>query len=431
MSELEALAFKKSNCTPRTPPRVEVNKFNEDVVVPPQFCLPPTPGQKRQREDGTPPELKPAGKKINMATANTLEQNNGSCWGATSFAEVLKGTNDLQVAIRTEPARQFSPEERLDFIDAMGDTIFCDPGCVPRFESTSIRGNFLIINAVDDFSFQWILSNASKMSIWPECSLIAIPAKDIPRLVKGLLWLPGRKPIPSQELLLRLGKLNPTLLCEKWRVFSRKNESHGVRVLVGFEESGLAALKEVDMKPFWSTVRGQVTLVAEMRTRRRKRGSTRAPQGTQEPYSQDPPNTDTSVPTVITPLVNNTVGDIAIDSSTTRSTSVVQVDKGDFHSSVINDSISVVGDETSRCTEEATTSKPKKKGSKGKAQKITSFLKSKSLETSALSEPGKKTNMKSLFQKSTPPTSPMSGGSIGVVGPESASYFKRSQNKNN
>lgn len=380
MSDSEKLAFRRSICTPRTPPKSERNTINNDGGLDhSQTVLSMTPSQKRHREGGTPPDLRPAGKKVNVASVISEAQNPSNCWNTASFADVLKGPSDLQVAIRTEPPRQFTPEDRLDFIDAIGETIFQDPGCVPTFESTSIRGNFLIVNAVNEFSFQWLLSNSSKLFVWPDSSLVALPASEIPRLKKALLWLPGRRRIPTPEILLRLEKFNPLLDCRKWRVFSRKEEAHGCRVLVGFEDSLLEALKEIKMKPFWSTVRAQVTLVDEVRTKRKNSRKARTVQGSLNAESHSQP--------VHTDEVNSE--SIPVDPDIVTS----QISKKD-------DAVQLKPEENASCTPvnkethgkevpTKTIAKPARKGSKGNGStpKITNFLRMKSLENSTVTNP--------------------------------------------
>lgn len=271
--------------TPRTPPGSEKEQrciesndhFNEQSSA---FAdLPMTPGQKRLRERDTPPGDKPVDKKRLVLTPNNLEINGSSlglplnnAWSASapSFAEVLKGPSQFQVAIKSEPLRQFSAEDRLDFIDAVGDKIFEASDVLPHFESTTLKGDFIIVTANDQFSFDWLISKVPEINIWDGFCLIAFPADEIPKIKKALLWLPGRKTVSAAEALCRLEKANPSLGCKNWRVFSKKVETYGCRLLIGLEEIWLEALTALEMKPYWSTVRAQVTLVEEVKKRRRR-----------------------------------------------------------------------------------------------------------------------------------------------------------------
>lgn len=320
--------FRRSSCTPRTPTRAEGRQlFNDSINVPaPAFDnLSLTPSQKRHRENVTPPGEKPQGKRPYTLSAD-LPDNNGSTsglnaigkdvevvndpvweqhlddvqgvdvinpdelssindlaggdnckpssdnvWGtASSFAEVVKGPVQFQIAIKTEPLRQFSPEDRLEFIDAVGEAIFEESDGLPLFESTTIRGNFLMVTAIDEFSFNWLIAKAPLINVWHGFVIKACSAADIPKIKKALLWIPGKKLLPTAELLNRLEKVNPSLGCKTWRVFSRKEETHGCRLLIGFEETWLESLLALKMKPFWSTVRAQITMIGEVKKRQSK-----------------------------------------------------------------------------------------------------------------------------------------------------------------
>lgn len=271
--------FKRSNCTPRTPNKVVPGESQSDSVV-------DTPGQKRPRELVWSPENEPLIKKPNVSEAvnhtfsvsgvngqnvdnfpeASVENNFGPGFcgeNNSTFAAVLKNNEDLQVAFYADPPKPFSSENRLDFVDAMGD-IIAKSDDVPYFESTVCRDNFLIVTAGDDFSYQWLLTNAVNVDIGQGFPLKLMPAREIPKLKKILLWLPGRRILPDAEILVRFGKANPSISCKEWRVFSRKDEPHGCRLLVGVDEASFGNLQAVHLKPYWSTVRGQVTPVDDM-----------------------------------------------------------------------------------------------------------------------------------------------------------------------
>lgn len=272
--------FKPSNCTPRTPPRPSGSANLTDHI-------PDSPwqqSQKRSREGETPPEVRPKGKKPATDTPESIllsksvynnatnhinpVEGNTSCWNSgRSFADVVVN-NNLQVAVECNPKRQFSGEDRLEFIDAVGEAIFALDVGEPCFESTTCRGQYLIVTAKDDFSFQWLVNIVSNLEIWDGFTLRAFPANEIPKIKKFLLWLPGKKKLSEEEVLVRLSKVNSHLNCHKWRIFSRKEEAHGNRFLVGIEETMISLLKELDFKPYWSTVRGQLTPVDELKRHR-------------------------------------------------------------------------------------------------------------------------------------------------------------------
>lgn len=382
--------------TPRTPPRSEgrQNHNVDDIVSSVDLSM--TPGQKRLREDGTPPGVKPEGKKSHTLSADQLKVNgpcglnlnndhsvagnslfgldlnnddsvaatgpcalnqdnddsvavNGPPYGllssedvnglgvgldisagveafgskcklssvnaweaASSFAEVLKGPSKYQIAIKTEPLKQFTTEERLEFIDAVGEAIFETSDGLPLFDSTTIKGNFLIVSAVNEFSFDWLIAKASSIHVWQGFDIKACSADEIPRIKKALLWLPGKRSFPSEELINRLEKANPSLGCKSWRVFSRKNESHGCRLLIGFEETHLESLMAIEMRPYWSTVRARITLVEEVKKRQfkvpRDRVNKESKYVEEKLVTPNPPPLSEAIPTEVT-IIDNLNGE--------------------------------------------------------------------------------------------------------------------------
>lgn len=271
-----------------------------------------TPSVKRAREDNTSPGDGRRGKKVNdnvICDDAPVEDVAGALKGGATFSEVLKSTEneDLQLAIATEPPRDFTGDDRLDFIDAMGEKICSQPenSFVPNYENTFCRGNYLIVTARDKFSFDWLLSNITSFEVWQGHTFTVIPVTEIPKLKKALLWLPGKKPIADEECLSRLNKMNPGSKCLTWKIFSRKDELHGSRFLIGIEEG---ILQSINLKPYWSTIRGQITVTDEvdrarnfkLRKRQRQRQQSEGERALQEPVQQQSSqNQATEAPKVV------------------------------------------------------------------------------------------------------------------------------------
>lgn len=195
-----------------------------------------------------------------------------------SFAEKLRTKPELQVAVYTQPARIFSEEDKLAVIDAIGNTLAELPEEIPmpKFLATNKRENYLIITTEDEASRSWLLKTIPLISIWNEHRLCSMLAQDIPKLSKGLLWLPGKQKLPNEEILRRIKKQNPRLHTDKWKVLKRHEEPLGTRLFIGVEDRSLREISESGNKPQWSTCRAQFTSLEDMIKRRQTRKASKA-----------------------------------------------------------------------------------------------------------------------------------------------------------
>lgn len=194
-----------------------------------------------------------------------------------SFADKIKAKPELQVAIYTEPIREFTEMEKLDFMDAMGNKMFELPDEVemPKFLYTARRDQYLIVAATNEYSRDWLIKAATDLSVWEGVKFQAILANNIPKLQKGLMWFPGRQKLKNEDLLKRLAKQNPGLQASKWRVFSRHEEEHGTRLLVGVHEECSTLLSSLENQPWWTTRRAQFTPIQKVKERQKQRKSER------------------------------------------------------------------------------------------------------------------------------------------------------------
>lgn len=192
--------------------------------------------------------------------------------GKQSFAEKLKINPDLQVAVFSEPLKLFTENDKLDFVDAVGNILFELPEGdeMPEFISTVRKDRYIIITASDEKSKEWleqIIPNLTLLNLkWS-----TMPANEIPKMKKGLLWLPGRQKFSNEDIVKRIAKQNPDLNPTNWRIFSRHEEDHGVRLLLGVTENAMEAMGKKENKPQWSTVRAQFTPIEEVIQRKKDR----------------------------------------------------------------------------------------------------------------------------------------------------------------
>lgn len=207
-----------------------------------------------------------------MSQTTGLPSPNGvNTISGETFAEKVKYDVALQLALYAEPARVMTEVDKLDFLDAIRDELYVLPDNItmPHFLATACRDQYIIVTAADHQSKNWLIDTAPKLMVWKDHIIKAIHANAIPKLVKGLLWLPGRRKISNEDILKGLKKQNPSLNVLNWKIFKRHEESHGTRLAAGIDEESAKVIASMDNKPQWSTSRAVYTPVSDMITRRK------------------------------------------------------------------------------------------------------------------------------------------------------------------
>lgn len=247
--------------------------------------------------------------------------------GKESFADKLKCNLDLQVAIYCEPSKDVTELDKLEFLDQIGNELCNIPEGeeMPQFQYTIRREHYIIVEAANERSRDWLLGAAVTLKIWENCKTSTMLAKEIPKLAKGLLWLPGKKKLENIELLRRLGKQNPGLNTVDWRIFTRHEEDHGTRLFLGIKQEDVDFLHAADYKPQWSTSRGQFTPVEELINRRKTRK--RIKDG-RETNSSQPPNQDGRGTNQTSRIRGNTILNEALEGKKEQQTRMQKTNKG-------------------------------------------------------------------------------------------------------
>lgn len=190
-----------------------------------------------------------------------------------SFADKIKINADLQVALFTEPLRVFSEIEKLDLADAIANELHKHPNDseLPSFLSTIRRGHYIIVTACNEASRDWLMSIVPSLVVFSDSKLLSIPARDIGKLKKGLLWLPGREKLSNEILLQRIQRQNAGLKTQEWRIYSRHEEPHGTRLLLGIDSESLERIVAQGNCPQWSITRAKFTPIEEVVARKRQK----------------------------------------------------------------------------------------------------------------------------------------------------------------
>lgn len=226
----------------------------------------------------TQPTLRPSG---SCSDADVFEYNNidvesdfnnALSESTETYATKLRKVPELEAAIFSEPLMTFSDEDRLDIIDGLGNELYKLPDAteMPKFTSTVRRETYIIIQADNEYSRDWLFAVIPTLNLLSNRKLFCMPAKELPKMKKGLLWLPGKQKLENAEILSRLKRHNDNINPLSWRVFSRHEEKHGLRLMIGVSEDDETTLSKYDNRIQWSVSRAIYTPLSMVIERRKK-----------------------------------------------------------------------------------------------------------------------------------------------------------------
>lgn len=108
--------------------------------------------------------------------------------------------------------------------------------------------NVLWITCADSQSKDWLIKTVPNLRPWEVALLIALTGESLPRLTRVTAVLPDAG-VAAAEALQRLGKQNPLLLTQKWRIWDSREKNGGLHLVLGVDTQSLKALREVNMAP--------------------------------------------------------------------------------------------------------------------------------------------------------------------------------------
>jgi hypothetical protein len=90
----------------------------------------------------------------------------------------------------------------------------------------------------------WLAARVPTLVAWKGSRLKTVGLDALPTYKRVVAWFPG--PMEDTErYLLRLRRLNQGLDTGLWRVYERKEESNGVRLLFSIDSSSIAMLERL------------------------------------------------------------------------------------------------------------------------------------------------------------------------------------------
>lgn len=133
----------------------------------------------------------------------------------------------------------------------------------PRFEESALRKGAIVVLAVDPYARQWMHSKIHDICPWDNAQLRVGGLELFRPLHKASVWVPGIHDEPL-VVLQRLGRYNPNLETESWRVngaeLRRFDDEEGRIFYLSIPDTALTALRELDFRPFYDLGRLNVLI---------------------------------------------------------------------------------------------------------------------------------------------------------------------------
>lgn len=179
---------------------------------------------KRYRSDGSTPE------------ARASKKPKGTVKETRSYKDAITG---FQMAFADEnPEKSLTEEETgrlktwiLQKIDSLGtDEVH------PRFTECRHRAGTLRISCSDQATRDWVSMLLSQETPWEGAKLRFVEAKNLPKPVRTLVWIPG-PPEDPQVLISRLEKQNGGISTTDWKVVDKKEDPKGQQLIVLMDQT--------------------------------------------------------------------------------------------------------------------------------------------------------------------------------------------------
>jgi len=169
--------------------------------------------------------------------------------GQLSYARAAQ--EGIRVAIICEdyPRGHISRDNFADIKRAISQLVdgLPEEGFTPRLVDSYWSKGAAIMVCQDTETRGWLESKAPTMAAWEGSRLKVVGLDALPTYKRVVAWFPG--PVEDTErLLLRLSKLNRGLDTGNWRVYKRKEELNGVRLVLSIDTASVCSVQEENKK---------------------------------------------------------------------------------------------------------------------------------------------------------------------------------------
>ena len=124
-----------------------------------------------------------------------------------------------------------------------------EEGFTPRLVDSYWAKGAAIMVCHDELTKKWLAARVPTLMAWEGSRLNLVGLNALPTHKKVVVWFQG--PVEDAErYLLRLRRLNQGLDNRHWRVYERREESNGVRLVLSIDASSVSVLERLRWRPF-------------------------------------------------------------------------------------------------------------------------------------------------------------------------------------
>jgi hypothetical protein len=152
------------------------------------------------------------------------------------------------------PKEQVSNEIFISIQRAIGGLVdgLPEEGFTPRLLDTYCTKGAVIVVFQDEETRDWLGREIPNIKEWEGSRLRMVGLEALPTYKREVGWFPGSVE-DTERLFARLRRLNRGLDTNQWRVYERKEEPRGVRLVLRIDSQTTATLERLTWRPFSGT----------------------------------------------------------------------------------------------------------------------------------------------------------------------------------
>jgi hypothetical protein len=146
---------------------------------------------------------------------------------------------------------QISRENFMDIQRAIGRLVdeLPEEGFTPRLADSYWSKEAAIMVCQEESTKDWLAAKVPTLGAWEGSRLKVVGMDTLPTYKRVVAWFPG--PVEDTErYLTRLHRLNRGLDTGNWRVYERKEETNGVRLVLSIDAASITVLEGLGWRPF-------------------------------------------------------------------------------------------------------------------------------------------------------------------------------------
>jgi len=149
------------------------------------------------------------------------------------------------------PESQISKDNFLDIQWAISPLVdeLPEEGLTPRLVDSYWAKGAAIMVCHDESTKDRLAARVPTLAAWEGSRLKLVGLDVLPTYKRVVAWFPGPA-MDMERYLLRLRRLNQGLDTRHWRVYERREESNGVRLVLSIDAVSVSVLEGLGWRPF-------------------------------------------------------------------------------------------------------------------------------------------------------------------------------------